>query len=78
MAWYDYLVGGLLGGPAGLGIAYAKNNPDKLFGDKQPDPKYVAQMPYFEEDRKRLGGMMDGRSPFAGEEWSGLINQLQQ
>lgn len=35
------------------------------------------QLPYFEEDRQRLGGLMDGHSPFAGQEWGGLINQLQ-
>lgn len=37
-----------------------------------------ARLPYFEEDRNRLGGMLDGRSPYAGQEWGGLISQLQQ
>lgn len=35
MGWSDYLIGGLLGGPAGVGAAYVKNNQgakDWLFG----------------------------------------------
>lgn len=35
------------------------------------------QLPYFEEDRSRLGGMLGDRSPFAGAEWGGLISGLQ-
>lgn len=37
-----------------------------------------AQLPYWRQDRARLGGMLDGQSPFAGSEWGGLISQLQQ
>jgi hypothetical protein len=36
-----------------------------------------AHLPYFEDDRTRLGGMLDGRNPYAGQEWGGLISQLQ-
>lgn len=34
-------------------------------------------LPHFDEDRGRLGGMLDGQSAFAGQEWGGLIKQLQ-
>jgi hypothetical protein len=34
-------------------------------------------LPYFQEDRDRLGGMLDGKSPYAGSEWGSLISQLQ-
>lgn len=46
MAWYDYLIGGLAGGPVGLGAAYVKNNQgaqDLLFGGMnvpRPEVKY--------------------------------------
>lgn len=36
-----------------------------------------AGLPYFEEDRSRLGGMLQGQSPFASKDWGGLISQLQ-
>jgi hypothetical protein len=38
----------------------------------------MANLPYFEQDRQRLGGMLEGRSPYAGQEWGGLVGQLQQ
>ncbi len=34
--------------------------------------------PYFQQDRDRLGGMLQGQSPFAGSEWGALVSQLQQ
>lgn len=43
----------------------------------EEEAKQNPSLPYFEEDRQRLGGMMDGRSPFAGGEWGSLISQLQ-
>jgi hypothetical protein len=49
---------------------------DDAFGDKKADPAMMASMPYFEQDRARLGGMLQGQSPFAGREWGGLISQL--
>lgn len=35
-------------------------------------------LPYFQQDRDRLMGLLGGRSPFAGDEWGALIGQLQQ
>lgn len=35
-------------------------------------------LPYFEQDRSRLGGLLHGQSPFASSQWGGLISQLQQ
>lgn len=35
-------------------------------------------LPYFQQDRDRLGGMLEGRNPYAGQEWGGLVGQLQQ
>ena len=35
-------------------------------------------LPYFEQDRSRLGGLLQGQSPFASSQWGGLISQLQQ
>ena len=34
--------------------------------------------PFFIQDRDRLGAMLQGRNPFAGQEWNPLIQQLQQ
>jgi hypothetical protein len=47
-------------------------------GTGTPDPNKNINLPYFEEDRARLGGMLQGQSPFAGGEWGGLVSQLQQ
>lgn len=58
-------IGGVAGGLLGM-----------FGGDDEPPPPPV-QLPYFEEDRARLGGMLDGQSAFAGSEWGGLISQLQ-
>ncbi len=57
--------GGLIGG--GLG----------LFGGGDAEPPPPVNLPYFEEDRARLGGLLRGQSPFAGSEWGGLVSQLQ-
>lgn len=45
--------------------------------DRKIDPSMQAGNPYFQEDRDRLGGLMDGQSAFAGKEWGGLVSQLQ-
>lgn len=44
--------------------------------DDAPPPKPI-NLPYFEEDRARLGSLLQGQSAFAGQEWGSLINQLQ-
>ena len=41
------------------------------------DTSAPAGLPYFEQDRARLGGMLQGQSPFASKDWGGLISQLQ-
>jgi hypothetical protein len=57
------VAGGLLGMFSGGG------------GDSGPEQ---VDLPYFEQDRKRLGGMLDSSAgPFAGSEWGSLISQLQ-
>lgn len=34
-------------------------------------------LPYFEQDRQRLGGLLTGQSPFASSNWGGLITTLE-
>jgi hypothetical protein len=51
--------------------------PGQIFGGGQV-PYGSLNLPYFQQDRDRLGGMLDGQSAFAGSEWGGLISQLQQ
>lgn len=60
-------VGGVAGGLYGLFSGDGG-------GNGAPPP---SNLPYFEEDRARLGGMMQGQSPFAGSEWGSLISHLQ-
>ncbi len=62
---------GLIGGP---GIASTVGAAFKRPG---MDDSMKASMPYFKEDRQRLGQLMGNRSPFAGREWNGLVSQLQ-
>lgn len=40
-------------------------------------PMGSINMPYFDQDRGRLQQMMNGQSPFASQDWNGLITQLQ-
>jgi hypothetical protein len=35
-------------------------------------------LPYFQQDRDRINGMLAGQSPFASQDWGSLISQLQQ
>lgn len=79
-----YYGGGSAFGNTQLGAA---QNPGAAGGSKinqvfgAMNQKWTAsqpQLPYFEEDRARLGGLLNGQSPFAGAEWGGLISQLQQ
>jgi hypothetical protein len=66
-------------GPWGAAIGGVAGGLMGLFGgggDSAPAPPPV-NLPYFEEDRARLGSMLDGKSAFAGQEWGTLINQLQ-
>lgn len=37
----------------------------------------AVNLPYFQEDRDKIGGLLNGQSPFAGQDWNGLIKQLQ-
>ncbi len=50
---------------------------NEAFGTNRPFKRDMAYLPYFEEDRARLGSMLDGRNPYAGAEWGSLIGQLQ-
>lgn len=61
--------GALVGGAVGFGLG--------MFGGDDAPPPPPVELPYFEEDRQRLGGMLGGQSAFAGSEWGGLISQLQ-
>lgn len=65
-------------GPWGAAVGGVAGGLMGMFGgdDDTAAPKPV-NLPYFEEDRARLGGMLDGKSAFAGSEWDGLISQLQ-
>lgn len=51
--------------------------PGQIFGGGMV-PFGGINLPYFQQDRDRLGGMLNGHSPFAGSEWGNLIAQLQQ
>lgn len=33
-------------------------------------------LPYFQQDRNRLQGLLTGQSPFASQDWNGLVSQL--
>lgn len=56
--------------------ASAFGGPGQIFGGGQV-PMGGINLPFFLQDRERLGGMLNGQSPFAGSEWGGLISQLQ-
>jgi len=57
--------GGIIGGALGL------------FGGDDPAPPDPVNLPYFQQDRDRISGMLDGRSAFASSDWNTLIGQLQ-
>src|SRR3954462_8420568 len=65
-------------GPWGAAIGGVAGGLMGLFGGDDAPPPPPVNLPYFEEDRKRLGHLLDHRSPFAGSEWTHLIGQLQQ
>lgn len=39
-------------------------------------PLGALNLPYFQQDRDRLGGLLNGQSPFASGDWNSLIQQL--
>lgn len=65
--------GSYTGGPDANGYG----GPGQIFGGGKV-PFASLNLPYFQQDRDRLGGLLNGQSPFAGSEWGGLIQQLQQ
>lgn len=76
----DGLTGAAIGASAGpygaaiggaLGAAYG----GFIAGDDSSNS--TAGNPYYELDRRRLGTMLQGQSPYAGSEWGGLVSQLQ-
>jgi hypothetical protein len=69
-------IGGFFGS-IGDGFRRAGDGIGNMFADRKIDPSMQANNPYFQQDRNRLGGMLDGRSAFAGQEWGGLVSQLQ-
>jgi hypothetical protein len=83
MSWYDPTswdsdtwskVGGALGGLPGYIGGWAMSDSG---GNAPPNGLDNVNLPYFQQDRDRLGGMLNGQSAFAGSEWGGLISQLQ-
>lgn len=65
-------------GPWGAAVGGVAGGALGLFSGGDSPPPAPAALPYFEEDRQRLGGMLSqGPGPFAGSEWGGLISQLQ-
>ena len=60
------------GGSPGSGLGGGLG---RYFGS--PKKGTAVNLPYFEEDRNRLGGMMDGQSPYASGNWGSLISQLE-
>lgn len=69
---------GSAAGPWGAAIGGVAGGLMGLFGGDDEEAPPPVNLPYFEEDRARLGHMLDNRSPFAGTEWGHLIGQLQQ
>lgn len=69
---------GSAAGPWGAVIGGAAGGLMGLFsGDDEAKQARPTSLPHFEEDRARLGGLLQGQSPFAGTEWGALIGQLQ-
>lgn len=67
---------GTPGSYTGGADANGYGGPGQIFGGDQVNLGAL-NLPYFQQDRDRLGGMLQGRSPYAGAEWGGLISQLQ-
>lgn len=67
-------VGGALGGIPGYIGGWALSDSNSA---TPPNGLDNVSLPNFQEDRDRLGGMLKGRSAFAGSEWGSLIAQLQ-
>jgi hypothetical protein len=89
MGWQDYLewavAPGIKAGQAGLDAAGGTDALGQwLSGGGQPGLNQQ-NLPYFEEDRGRLGGMLGGQSPWVntqfnnpyGQDFRSLIGQLQ-
>lgn len=68
---------GAAAGPWGAAIGGVAGGLLGLFSGDDPSPPPSVNLPYFDEDRQRLGQMLDGHSAFAGSEWGNLISQLQ-
>lgn len=51
--------------------------PGEIAGNGQV-PYGSLNLPYFQQDRARLQGLMGGQSPFASKDWGDLIGQLKQ
>jgi hypothetical protein len=56
---------------------YGYGGPGQIAGGGQTRLDAM-NLPYFQQDRDRLQGLLNGQSPYAGAEWGGLIGQLQQ
>lgn len=82
MAWYNpgsWTLKGTLKnlalGPLG-GYAYDKFM-EPTGGPVDPAMRNL-EVPYFKQDRTRIGNQLKGQSPFAGSDWGALVTQLQQ
>lgn len=53
-------------------------SPEARERKRRKDALGNVQLPFFQDDRNRLGGMLEYRDPYAGAEWAGLIGQLQE
>ena len=90
MGWQDYLEWGLApgikAGQAGVDAAGGYGAIGQWLGQGGQPPLNQQDLPYFQEDRDRLGGMLGGRSAFVndqitnpyGGDFRALIGQLQQ
>lgn len=91
-AGFTYLSPPMPGKPKGSGEIGTKDNPSNYNSGPNAagfgGPGEIAgggevplgglNLPWFQQDRDRLGGLLGNRSPFAGNEWGALIDQLTQ
>jgi hypothetical protein len=82
MSWYDSLYDNTLGKIIPSSNPMQDTSDVRNIGAGQPTNANGGvnmgqlNLPYFQQDRDRLQGLMDNKSPYASSDWQGLIAQL--